>query len=50
MSGFVGQLRLEEKTAEDTCFSKVDRELIKALNKRMQASESRILFHWSADY
>ncbi len=39
MSGFVEQLRLAEKAAEDIYFSKVDRELIKALHNRMQASD-----------
>ena len=39
MSGFVEQLRLAEKAAEDIYFSKVDRELIEALHKRMQAEK-----------
>ena len=39
MSGFVEQLRLAEKAAEDIYFSKVDRQLIEALQKRMQAEK-----------
>jgi hypothetical protein len=40
MNGFVEQLRLAEKAAEDIYFSKVDRELIEDLHKRMQAEKS----------
>jgi len=39
MSRFVEQLRLAEKAAEDIYFSKVDRELIEALHKQMQAEK-----------
>ncbi|HDY84017.1 MAG TPA: hypothetical protein ENH48_13810 [Halieaceae bacterium] len=37
MGGFVEQLRLAEKAAEDIYFAKINRELIEALHKRMQA-------------
>ncbi len=40
MRGFVEQLRLAEKAAEDIYFAKVNRELIEALHKRMQAEEN----------
>jgi hypothetical protein len=40
MSGFVEQLRLAEKAAEDIYFAKVDRELIESLHKRMQAEKN----------
>jgi len=40
MSGFVEQLRLAEKAAEDIYFAKVNRELIEALHKRMQAEKN----------
>jgi len=36
VGGFVEQLRLAEKAAEDIYFAKVDRELIEALHKQMQ--------------
>ncbi len=39
MSGFVEQIRLAEKAAEDIYFAKVDRELIESLHKRMQAEK-----------
>ena len=39
MSGFVKQLRLAEKAAEDIYFAKVNRELIESLHKRMQAEK-----------
>jgi hypothetical protein len=39
MSNFVAQLRLAEKAAEDIYFAKVNRELIEALHKRMQAEK-----------
>jgi hypothetical protein len=39
MNGFVEQLRLAEKAAEDIYFSKVDCELIEDLHKRMQAEK-----------
>ena len=40
MSGFVEQLRLAEKAAEDIYFAKINRELIEALHKRMQAEKN----------
>jgi len=40
MSSFVEQLRLAEKAAEDIYFAKVNRELIEALHKRMQAEKA----------
>jgi DNA replication initiation complex subunit (GINS family) len=40
MSGFVEQLRLAEKAAEDIYFAKVNRELIESLHKRMQAEKN----------
>ena len=40
MSDFVEQLRLAEKAAEDIYFAKIDRELIEALHKRMQAEKN----------
>lgn len=39
MSDFIEQLRLAEKAAEDIYFAKVNRELIDALHKRMQAEK-----------
>ena len=39
MGGFVEQLRLAEKAAEDIYFAKVSRELIVSLHKRMQAEK-----------
>jgi hypothetical protein len=39
MNGFVEQLRLAEKAAEDIYFSKVDQELIEALHKWMRAEK-----------
>ena len=39
MNGFVEQLRLAEKAAEDIYFAKINRELIEALHKRMQAEK-----------
>ena len=39
MSGFVEQLRLAEKAAEDIYFAQVNRELIASLHKRMQAEK-----------
>jgi DNA replication initiation complex subunit (GINS family) len=40
MSGFVEQLRLAEKAAEDIYFAKVNREFIESLHKRMQAEKN----------
>ena len=40
MSGFVEQLRLAEKAAEDIYFARINRELIEALHKRMQAEKN----------
>ena len=40
MSGFVEQLRLAEKAAEDMYFAKVNRELIESLHKRMEADKN----------
>jgi hypothetical protein len=42
MSGFVEQLRLAEKAAEDIYFAKVNRELIESLHKRMQAEKCSV--------
>lgn len=42
MSGFVEQLRLAEKAAEDIYFAKVNRELIESLHKRMQAEKDSV--------
>jgi len=42
MSDFVEQLRLAEKAAEDIYFAKVNRELIEALHKRMQAEKDSV--------
>lgn len=39
MSDFVDKLKLAEKAAEDIYFAKVNRELIDALHKRMQAEQ-----------
>jgi hypothetical protein len=36
MGGFVEQLRLAEKAAEDIYFAKLSHELIESLHKRMQ--------------
>ena len=36
MSGFVEQLRLAEKAAEDIYFAKLNHDLIESLHKRMQ--------------
>lgn len=40
MGGFVEKLRLAEKAAEDIYFAKVNRELIEALHKRIQAEKN----------
>ena len=40
MSGFVEQLRLAEKAAEDIYFAKIDRELIESLHKRLQTEKN----------
>jgi hypothetical protein len=40
MSGFVEQLRLAEKAAEDIYFARINRELIAALHKQMQAEKN----------
>lgn len=40
MGGFVEQLRLVEKAAEDIYFAKVNRELIDALHKTIQAENN----------
>jgi len=37
MSDFIEKLNLAEKAAEDIYFAKVNRELIEAMHKRMQA-------------
>ena len=42
MSGFVEQLRLAEKAAEDIYFAKVNRELIESLHQRMQAEKDSV--------
>ena len=42
MRGFVEQLRLAEKAAEDIYFAKVNRELIESLHKRMQAEKDSL--------
>ena len=39
MNGFIEQLRLAEKAAEDIYFAKVNRELMESLHKRMQAEK-----------
>ncbi len=39
MNGFVEQLRLAEKAAEDIYFARINRELIEALHKRMLAEK-----------
>ena len=39
MAGFVEQLRLAEKAAEDIYFAKVSRELVESLHKRMQTEK-----------
>ena len=40
MTGFVEQLRLAEKAAEDIYFAKLNRELFEALHKRTEAEKS----------
>jgi uncharacterized protein (DUF934 family) len=40
MSGYVEQLRLAEKAAEDIYFAKINREMIESLHKRMQAENN----------
>jgi hypothetical protein len=40
MSGFVEQLRLAEKAAEDIYFAKLNRELIEALHRLTEAEKS----------
>jgi hypothetical protein len=40
MSGFVEQLMLAERAAENIYFAKVNRELIESLHKRMQADKN----------
>ena len=40
MSGFVEQLRLAEKAAEDIYFAKLNQELIESLHKRMQLEKN----------
>ena len=40
MSGFVEQLRLAEKAAEDIYFAKLNHELIESLHKRMQVEKN----------
>ena len=42
MSGFAEQLRLAEKASEDIYFAKVNRELIEALHRRMQAEKDSL--------
>ena len=42
MTGFVEQLRLAEKAAEDIYFAKRDRELIKALHERRLAKHLKV--------
>jgi len=39
MSGFIEQLALAEKAAENIYFAKVNRELIESLHKRMRAGK-----------
>lgn len=39
MSDFIEQLRLAEKAAEDIYCAKINRELIEALHKQMQAEK-----------
>jgi len=39
MSGFIEQLALAEKAAENIYFAKVNRELIESLHKRMRADK-----------
>ena len=39
MSGFIEQLALAEKAAENIYFARVNRELIESLHKRMQAEK-----------
>jgi hypothetical protein len=41
MSGFVEQLRLAEKVAEDIYFAKVSRELIEALHQQQRAEKQQ---------
>lgn len=40
MGGFIEQLRLAEKAAEDIYFTKVNRELIDALHKPLQTEKN----------
>jgi hypothetical protein len=40
MSGFVEQLMLAERAAENIYFAKVNRELIESLHKRMRADKN----------
>ena len=40
MGGFIEQLRLAEKAAEDIYFARIDRELIEALHRQLQAENS----------
>ena len=40
MNGFVAQLRLAEKAAEDIYFAKVNRELVDALHKQLLAKKN----------
>jgi hypothetical protein len=42
MSGFIEQLKLAEKAAEDVYFAKVNRALIESLHKRMQAEKNTL--------
>jgi len=39
MSGFIEQLALAERAAENIYFAKVNRELIESLHRRMQADK-----------
>jgi len=41
MSGFVEQLRLAEKVAEDIYFAKVSRELIESLHQQQRAEKQQ---------
>lgn len=40
MNGFIEQLRLAEKAAEDIYFAKIDCELIESLHRRLQAERN----------
>mgnify|MGYP000270061839 CR=1 FL=1 len=42
MTGFVEQLRLAEKAAEDIYFAKLNRELIEALHRRKLAKHLKL--------